>query len=415
MKLSKYSFGVGDRFGQEGVAQLRAVSQAAEQGIEITPVWNKSHREHEIIGTSPGDVRTEADAAVSELGWPRSYFVDADHITMDTVDGFLNSSDFYTIDVADYIGTSADDQAVADFLKRSEDLVGDLKIPGINEPFQVTPKLLEEIAHTFLLATQQAGQIHRHIREEKGDDVVVEVSMDEVESPQTPVELFFILKCLAEEGLALSTIAPKFTGRFNKGVDYVGDLDQFAREFEQDVMVIAHAAKKYDLPENLKLSVHSGSDKFSIYEPIHNIIRKHDAGIHLKTSGTTWLEELIGLSMADNDGVAMVHAIYESAWKRFEELTAPYAPVIDVQYENLPDPEEFRKWSGEEIASMLIHDPGHPKFDSQLRQFMHCSYKVAAEKGAGYTNLLKKHEKTIGENVTKNLYERHISPLFLGK
>lgn len=415
MKLAKYSFGVGDRFGQEGVAQLRAVSKAAEHGVELTPVWNKSHREHEIIGTSPDDVRSEADSAVSEMGWERSYFVDADHITMDTVDGFLDSSNFYTIDVADFIGTSASDQAIADFQKRNENLVGDLKIPGIPEPFSVTQKLLEEIAHTFLLATQEAGRIHRHIREQKGGDVVVEVSMDEVESPQTPVELFFILKCLAEEGLALSTIAPKFTGRFNKGVDYVGDLDQFAREFEQDVMVIAHARKKYDLPQNLKLSVHSGSDKFSIYGPMNKIIRKHDAGIHLKTSGTTWLEELIGLSMADNDGVAMVQAIYETAWKRFEELTAPYAPVIDVRHENLPDPEEFRKWSGKEIASMLIHDPAHPRFDSQLRQFMHCSYKVAAEKGTDYTNLLKKHEKTIGENVTKNLYERHILPLFLNK
>ncbi len=297
MKLSKYSFGVGDRFGHEGVAQLKAISKAAEQGVEITPVWNKSHREHEIIGTSPGDVRTEADTAASTLGWERPYFVDADHITMDTVEGFLDSSDFFTIDVAEYIGTSADDQAIASFLKRNEKLIGNLTIQGIPEPFPVTRKLLEEIAHTFLAAAQEAGRIHRHIRKAKGEDVAVEVSMDEVDSPQTPVELFFILKCLAEEGLALNTIAPKFAGRFNKGVDYVGDLDQFAREFEQDVMVIAHATKKYDLPGNLKLSVHSGSDKFSIYKPIHEIIRKHGAGIHLKTSGTTWLEELIGLSL----------------------------------------------------------------------------------------------------------------------
>ena len=414
MKLSKYSFGIGDRFGHEGIAQLKAVSKAAKQGVEITPVWNKSHREHEIIGTSPGDVRAEADAAVSTLGWEQSYFVDADHITRDTVDGFLESSDFFTIDVADYIGTSADDQAIAAFLKHNEELVGDLKIQGIPDPFPVTPKLLEEIAHTFLAATQEAGRIHHHIRKAKGADVAVEVSMDEVDKPQTPVELFFILKCLAEEGLALRTIAPKFTGRFNKGVDYVGDLAQFAREFEQDVMVIDHATKMYDLPENLKLSVHSGSDKFSIYKPIHDIIQKHDAGIHLKTSGTTWLEELIGLSIASDDGVAMVHSIYETAWKRFEELTAPYAPVIDVQYESLPDPERFKGWDGGKIASILTHDPEHPRFDSQLRQFMHCAYKVAAEKGTDYTNLLKKHEKTIGENVTNNLYERHIVPLFLG-
>ena len=414
MELSKYSFGVGDRFGQEGVAQLRAVSKAIDQGIEITPVWNKSHREHEIIGTSPGDVRLEADAAVKTVGWQHSYFVDADHITMDTVDAFLDCSDFFTIDVADYIGNSADDESISNFLDRNKKFTGKLAIPGISEPFTVTPELLEGIAHTFLAATQEAGKIHRHIRQHKGDNVVIEVSMDEVESPQTPVELFFILKCLAEEGLALSTIAPKFTGRFNKGVDYVGNLDQFAKEFEQDVMVISHAIKEYNLPKNLKLSVHSGSDKFSIYESIHKIVRKHDAGIHLKTSGTTWLEELIGLSLSNDDGVSMVYSIYDSAWKRFDELTAPYTPVIDVQYEKLPKPEQFRKWEGSKIASKLVHEPNHPEFDSQLRQFMHCAYKVAAEKGTDYTNLLKKHKKTIGNNVTKNLYERHIAPLFLG-
>ena len=127
--------------------------------------------------------------------------------------------------------------------------------------------------------------------------------MDEVPDPQTPVELFFILKMLASENIPVQTIAPKFSGRFNKGVDYVGDPQKFAEEFESDLMVIDFAIKEFGLPENLKMSIHSGSDKFAIYPHIGSIIKKYDKGIHLKTAGTTWLEEVIGL--AESGGEAL--------------------------------------------------------------------------------------------------------------
>ncbi len=122
--------------------------------------------------------------------------------------------------------------------------------------------------------------------------------MDETDSPQTPPELLVILAALADEKIPMQTIAPKFTGRFNKGVDYVGDLAQFEKEFQQDLAVIAFAIDKYGLPANLKLSVHSGSDKFSIYAPIRRGLAKFDAGLHIKTAGTSWLEEVIGLAEA---------------------------------------------------------------------------------------------------------------------
>ncbi len=413
MKLTKYSLGVGDRFGHQGVPQLRAVEKAASHGITITPVWNKSYREHEIIGTKPGQVRQEADQAVSELEWYGPYFVDADHITMDTIDEFVDCSDFFTIDVADYIGKPASDERIKDFIEGNRRFIGELAIPGIPEPFTITETQLLEIAHTFLSAIDQAGRIHTYIREKKGNDVAVEVSMDEVETPQTPTELFFILKGLSEKGVVLSTIAPKFTGRFNKGVDYVGDLNQFSKEFEEDILVIAHAVNTYGLPRDLKLSIHSGSDKFSIYGPVHRIIQKYGTGIHLKTSGTTWLEELTGLALAGGDGLDMVHSIYEEACKRFDELTRPYSAVIDVDPRKLPEPDLFKSWNGQKIASKLVHNPKDSDFDPQLRQFLHCSYKIAGERGAAYTRLLTKHRKVIGENVTKNLFERHIRPLFL--
>ena len=109
-------------------------------------------------------------------------------------------------------------------------------------------EIVEKIAHNFLAATQQASEIYEHLKKEKGEGkFITEVSMDEVENPQTPLEMLFILKMLADKGVPAQTIAPKFTGRFNKGVDYVGNLDQFSKEFEEDLMVIDFAVKEFGL------------------------------------------------------------------------------------------------------------------------------------------------------------------------
>ncbi|MEK6398427.1 MAG: tagaturonate epimerase family protein, partial [Terriglobus sp.] len=151
---------------------------------------------------------------------------------------------------------------------------------------------------------------------------------------QTPPELLIILAAVADEKLPIQTIAPKFTGRFNKGVDYVGDVAQFEKEFREDIATIAYAVAKYGLPANLKLSVHSGSDKFSIYEPIRKALKDTGAGVHVKTAGTTWLEELIGLAEAGGDALALAKEIYAGAYDHAEELCAPYATVIDITTDN---------------------------------------------------------------------------------
>src|SRR5450755_5189008 len=126
LTLAKYSFGVGDRFAHQAKAQLRACMMAAEQGAEVIPVWNKSYREHTTIGSEPASVRAAADSAVKVLGWKKPYHVDADHIRLETVDGFIASSDFYTIDVADAIGQPAEAAAVKTFADRHLDLIGRL-------------------------------------------------------------------------------------------------------------------------------------------------------------------------------------------------------------------------------------------------------------------------------------------------
>jgi hypothetical protein len=426
MILEKYSFGIGDRFCYQGKAQLAALIKAKQQGLNITPVWNKSHREHTIVGTKPADTRKEADDAVAACGWEGPYFVDADHIGLSNVDGFIESSDFFTLDVADFIGKTADEADVKSFTRRHKKYIGSLAIDGIDESLEISERQIEAIAKKFLLAVKQAGKIYRHIEAARGvpakggsdrtslrPDFITEVSMDETDEPQTPVEMVFILAAIAEEGIAAQTIAPKFTGRFNKGVDYVGDVAVFAREFEEDLAVVAFAVKEFGLPENLKLSVHSGSDKFSIYGPMKEALKKFDAGLHLKTAGTTWLEELIGLAMAGGGGLAIAREVYAKALSRIDELCVPYAAVIDIDREKLPRLKDVDRWDGQRFAAALRHNRRCREYNPHFRQLLHIAYKIAAEMGTRFSDALEKYEEIIAQNVTENIYERHIKPVFM--
>lgn len=413
MKLGKHSIGVGDRFTHQGEAQLRAIMKANEKGLNISPVWNKSNREHIYVGTKPEDTRVEADNAVKALSYEGLYFLDADHINLDTVSNYVAVSDFFTLNVASFIGKESSKEEMYAFIASCKKYMGKLEIPGIEEPLQVTEELLRDIGNKFLAATSHAAEIYAYLKKEKGaGNFITEVSMDEVESPQTPIELLFILKMLADRQVPVQTIAPKFTGRFNKGVDYVGDLDQFAREFEEDVLVIDFAVKEFGLPEELKLSVHSGSDKFSVYPIMAGVIAKYDKGLHLKTAGTTWLEEMIGLAMAGGEGLKLAKKIYENSYSRQKELCAPYADVIDINSAELPSVEEVNSWTSDKYASTLRHIPGHADYNANFRQLIHVAYKVAAEMGSEYTDLLVKYAEVIGTCVEENIYDRHLKRLF---
>jgi hypothetical protein len=387
---------------------------AAERRVEVIPVWNKSNREHGVVGSEPASVRAAADAAVRDLGWKRPYHVDADHINLSTVDRFLPASDFFTLDVAAAIGQPPAPADLEAFLERHPELVGRLTIPGIEKPLETTRQSIAEIVRRYLFAAQEAGRIYRHIAERKGPGAfITEVSMDETDLPQTPPQLLVILAAISDAGIPIQTIAPKFTGRFNKGVDYVGDLAQFEKEFNDDLAVIAHAVQQYGLPANLKLSVHSGSDKFSIYPAIRHALQHHNAGVHVKTAGTNWLEELIGLAESGGEGLALAKEIYTNAFAHRDALCEPYAAVIDIDFARLPAPETVNRWSSAQYTSALRHDQSNPAFDSNLRQLLHVGYKEAAKMGPRYLEMLVRCEAQISRNVTENLFERHIRPLFL--
>ena len=414
MTLGKYSIGMGDRFGRQGQAQLAALTKAAGLGIDVTPVWNKSNREHVIVGTVPEDVRKEADSAVRACKWRGSYFVDADHISLKNVDKFIGASDFFTIDVADCIGRPPDAGRLSAFMKAFPIRMGSVALPGIKRSITLTEETVRAAAQKFLTAVSEAGGIHRHIAAAKKDDrdFVIEVSMDESEAPQSPAELMVILAAIAHEGIPAQTIAPKFSGRFNKGVDYVGDPAKFASEFREDLAVVKFAVAEFGLPGNLKLSVHSGSDKFSIYGAIRDAMHGLDAGVHLKTAGTTWLEEVTGLALAGGDGLKIAAEIYAGALARFDELCGPYATVIDIDRRKLPSPAVVAGWAGGRFAAALAHNQSCPDYNPDFRQLMHVSYKLAAEMGPRYLDALEANRRLIAEQVTRNIFERHILPVF---
>jgi tagaturonate epimerase len=415
MELPKYSMGIGDRLGHECAAQLRALQKAAAKGVSIIPVWNKSHREHALAGTVPEDARKAADEAVRVCGWDKAYYVDADHIGIENVDAFIPCSDFFTIEAADFIGKPANDTMAVSFVLAMAKYKGTLKIPGLNAPIQITDSVLSQFAQQYLRAIEEAGKIYRHIAQRKGSGgFVPEVSIDEAQNAQTPAELFLILAAIAHEGIPIQTIAPKFTGAFLKGVDYVGDPQQFAREFRDYLSVIAFAVDAFQLPRNLKLSVHTGSDKFTLYPLMRQAIMEAGAGIHLKTAGTTWLEELIGLAASGGEALKLAKDIYRQSYQRYDELIKPYLAVIDIDKIKLPSPEQVAVWSSEEFVNALRHDSSCPQYNLHLRQLLHLGFKVAAGMGTRFFSLLTECRTVIEENVTTNLYERHIRKLFPG-
>lgn len=412
--LRKYSIGVGDRFGHQGAAQLAAVQKIVDLGVHVTPVWNKSFREHQIIGTTPQDQRYAADQAVIDFGWQDAYYVDADHINLDNVDEFLAHCDFFTIDVADVIGQQADPESLDKAIRRQSRLVGPLALVADQPTIDISLDVIKQAAMKYVQATDTAGQIYQYIRDHKREPFEVEISMDETDQPQTPVELLLILEGLAAAGIPVRTIAPRFSGRFNKGVEYVGDVTRFAQEFESHVAVIQYAVKSFGLPETMKLSVHSGSDKFSLYPIMHAILQEWDVGVHLKTAGTTWLEECIGLATADEAGAALLKEIYAEAYEQRDDLIAPYREVLDIDISKLPLPGEINRLSGQALADIITHRQAEPTYNRHMRQLMHVAYKLAAEKRELFLPALERCRSIVAKRVTDNLFVNHLKPLFIG-
>ena len=413
MKLAKYSIGIGDRFGHQGKALLKAVLKAQEGGINLAIVWNKSFREHKITNTQPINVLKEAQEAVNALNWKGDYYIDADHINLSNVELFLDSCNYFTIDVADYIGKNASKQSTEKFIQKYNKYLGEIKLPICEKLINITRKDIKEFAEKYLSPIKEAKKIYKKISQKKGrDNFIVEISLDEAENAQTPIELFLLVNLIIEKEIPIQAIAPKFKGQFNKGVDYQGNLKNFKEDFESILAIIQLLKNEFYLTKDFKLSIHSGSDKFSIYPIINYLMKKYNEGIHLKTAGTTWLEELIGLALASDEGLEIVKEIYQKAYERYNELCSPYSMVIDINKKQLPSPMDVINWDNNKIVKTLEHNPACEDYNPNFRQFLHIAYKIAAEMGSYFTNLIQKYEQIIAQHVTSNILDKHIKPLF---
>ncbi|MFW9951317.1 MAG: tagaturonate epimerase family protein [Candidatus Thorarchaeota archaeon] len=413
MKLKRYSIGIGDRFGCQGKALLKAIIKAEKNGIDLAVVWNKSFREHQITKTDPNYVLKEAVDAMKALNWNGDFYIDADHINLSNVDLFIKSCNYFTLDVAECIGKSVSKKEVKKSIQNYYSYIDEGIIPFPHESIYTKELEIDAIARKFLYTVKQTKKIYDKVKLNKGEgNFIIEISLDEAEINQTPFELFFILSALSHNKIPIQTIAPKFTGSFNKGVDYEGDLKHFTEQFEQILTALQIAKNNFNLPENLKLSIHSGSDKFSLYPIIKNLMKKYNTGVHLKTAGTTWLEELIGLASVGNDGLEIVKQIYQKAYYRFDELCSPYIKVVNINKSLLPHPKVIDTWNSEKLVTTLRHDLSPVDFNPNIRQFFHISYRIAAEMGSRYINALKKYEEIISENIIDNIYNKHIKSLF---
>ncbi len=410
--IPRFTFGSGDRFGHQGRAQLQAVMDARAAGREVAPVWNKSKREHSFIGTAPQSLRDEADDAVRALGFDGPYFVDADHITLATVDEFIDCCDFFTLDVADNLGRPPADTAAERYTAALLAL-GEVALDGRGAGPVYDATLAQDLVQRYGGSVAAAKKLYERIGAARSNgDFVVEVSMDETDTPQGPQELLGILAMLAAEKIPVQTIAPKFTGRFNKGVDYAGDLAAFRAEFEADILAVRYAVSHLGVPAGLKLSVHSGSDKFSLYPIIRELIAKHGAGLHLKTAGTTWLEEVAGLAEAGGEALDFVRKLYGRALADIDTLAAPYASVLDIDRNQLPAAAEAAAWTSGEAVAMIAHDQEEPRYNPSLRQLFHVAFKLAALAGAEFTGLLDEHAAIINRRVYENILHKHILRVF---
>jgi hypothetical protein len=405
---TRTSAGLGDRLGLATPGHARAVRAA---GGRIAPIFpQQSIREMTRAGRSPIEVIDDATWGMFAEGWREGTGADADHLksTAD-IDACLAAGfSLFTIDPGEHVDSAADAAAAAALRASSaslpwaalEDTEEALRRRYLGHTFEVEhlrlcfdEEILLRAAAKYGRAVAHVARLARHISKAAGARLVeLEVSVDETETPTSPAEHYWIARELRRLGVAWVSLAPRFVGRFEKGVDYIGDLGAL----EQDVA--AHAAIARHLGP-YKLSLHSGSDKFSAYP----IAAEQTRGlVHLKTAGTSYLEALRTVAGLDD---ALFRAIYAFARERYEADRASYH--VSASLDRAPLPADVP--SGD-LAGLL------EQFDA--RQILHVTFGsvlTAAQpdgrprfKGA-LLGLLRSNPEAYARNLEAH-FVRHLRP-----
>jgi len=370
------SFGFGDRLGLATPGHIASV-----KGTKFAPIFaQQSVRENARTGRTPQQVMDDAKRAVDAAKWDAPWSADADHLkTVDDIPPFVDAGyTFFTIDPGEHVDNAADSDPL-DVLKRKAatfinwDHLSMLYLDQNGEQvwgnFEAVS--LQRAMVKYDNAIQHAVSMFRRLSE-LTDAFDFEVSVDETDSPTTPLEHFFIANELTRLGVKFTSLAPRFIGRFEKGVDYIGDLNALDTELAKHAAVTAHFG-------TYKLSLHSGSDKFSVYP----LVAKHWGGrIHVKTAGTSYLEALRVLAKHEPD---LFLKIYSLGRERYETDKKTYH--VSAELDKLPKTDNLPSLLEDFHAREVLH----VTFGSALTQFG-VELKAALVKHDGaYFNGLKKH------------------------
>ena len=397
------SFGFGDRLGLATPGHVRAVQQFRG----VAPIFaQQSVRENARTGRTPQQVLDDATWGAFQAGWRGPLGADADHLkTPEAMDAFISAGyTFYTIDPGDHVDDEAHTAALAVLQVKVDALPwrmletsrADLEQRYLNHPldlgdFAITfdRDTLYRAAAKYGRAIAHTARMYRYLVEQMGDEPFeLEVSVDETETPTSPQEHTFIANALKRLGVRWVSLAPRYIGRFEKGVDYIGDLQQFEAELSKHA-AIARAFGPY------KLSIHSGSDKFGIYP----IIAEHTDGlVHVKTAGTSYLEALRAMAQVAPD---FFREILMLARERYETDRATYH--VSAELDKVPPSELL---DNADLADLL------DQFDA--RQVLHVTFGSVLDRfGDRLLSTLEAHEEIYARLLERHL-QRHLSPFAQG-
>lgn len=408
------SFGYGDRTG------LATLGHAAAQrfaGGGIRPIFaQQSIREMARTHRTPQQVMDDACFGMLLAGYASPTGADADHLkTLEDVDrtaaaGFV----FFTIDPSDDVDPHADDYDEAALRRAFEAIRGEVDwlhtyrnrevILATGTRVQLTEEACMCAAVKYGRAINRAVELGRYIDHVMGDrEYEIELSVDETPHPTTPAEHFIIAEQCRERGLKLVSLAPRYVGEFEKGVDYKGDLAEFERSLA-DHAAIAQMLGPY------KLSLHSGSDKLSIYP---TFARVTGGLFHVKTAGTSYLEALRVIARHEE---ALFRRIITFARERYEADRATYH--VSATLDGTPAPEALPEARAlEHLYLELWPEVASGRgFTAPGRQILHCTFgSVLAhpELGPAVREVLECHPQTY-EDVLAEHFTRHLESLRQG-
>jgi tagaturonate epimerase len=384
------SFGFGDRLGLATPGHIAAVKD-----IGLAPIFaQQSIRENTRTGRTPQGVMDDAKRAVEAAGWDAPWGADADHLkTVDDLPPFVEAGyTMFTVDPGAHVDNAADADPVSVLQEKTKgqnwDELSALYLAGNGDNPERTgaggfgafdsESLLRALVKYGRAISHTVG-MYRRLSELK-DAFDFEISVDETDAPTTPLEHYFIANELTRAGVKFTSLAPRFIGRFEKGVDYIGDLATLDAEMAKHAAVTAHFG-------TYKLSLHSGSDKFSVY-PL--IVKHWGSRLHVKTAGTSYLEGLRALAVTEP---ALFARIWVLGLERYGADRATYHVSADPALvpAGLPLPALLDNFHAREIL--------HVTFGSALMQF-----------GAEIKTALVKHANVYNANLQKH-FRKHLDLL----